>query len=179
MRKYRPGGTAIVAGRPAYELVLRPRDPSSLVSSVRIAIDGSTHIPTRVQVYGTDTGKPALEVGFTSFDPTSPDATVFRFNPPPGTKVTEGSASDKPPSTPGAHSDKQSPAGAYDPATHKMLGFHNAVAQFRDGADTPRAYLERCIERIEALEPAAVPAPLAALLAHLRSAAGSVPASTS
>jgi Asp-tRNA(Asn)/Glu-tRNA(Gln) amidotransferase A subunit family amidase len=35
-----------------------------------------------------------------------------------------------------------------------MLGFHNAVAQFRDGADTPRAYLERCIERIEALEPA-------------------------
>jgi Asp-tRNA(Asn)/Glu-tRNA(Gln) amidotransferase A subunit family amidase len=50
--------------------------------------------------------------------------------------------------------DKQSPAGAYDPATHKMLGFHNAVAQFRDGADTPRAYLERCIERIEALEPA-------------------------
>ena len=50
--------------------------------------------------------------------------------------------------------DKQSPAGAYDPATHKMLGFHNSVAQFRDGADTPRAYLERCIERIEALEPA-------------------------
>jgi Asp-tRNA(Asn)/Glu-tRNA(Gln) amidotransferase A subunit family amidase len=35
-----------------------------------------------------------------------------------------------------------------------MLGFHNAVAQFRDGADTPRAFLERCIERIEALEPA-------------------------
>ncbi len=50
--------------------------------------------------------------------------------------------------------DKQSPAGTYDPATHWMLGFHNAVAQFRDGADTPRAYLERCIERIEALEPA-------------------------
>jgi Asp-tRNA(Asn)/Glu-tRNA(Gln) amidotransferase A subunit family amidase len=50
--------------------------------------------------------------------------------------------------------DKRSPAGAYDPATHWMLGFHNAVAQFRDGADTPRAFLERCIERIEALEPA-------------------------
>src|SRR5581483_7573396 len=28
-----------------------------------------------------------------------------------------------------------------------------AVATFRDGSDTPRAYLERCIERIEALEP--------------------------
>ena len=35
-----------------------------------------------------------------------------------------------------------------------MLSFHDAVAQFRDGADTPRAYLERCVERIEALDPA-------------------------
>ena len=48
--------------------------------------------------------------------------------------------------------DKQSPAGAYDPSTHRMLSFHDAVAKFRDGSDTPRAYLERCIERIEALE---------------------------
>jgi Asp-tRNA(Asn)/Glu-tRNA(Gln) amidotransferase A subunit family amidase len=50
--------------------------------------------------------------------------------------------------------DPQSPAGIYDPSTHRMLGFHNAAAKFRDGADTPRAYLERCIERIETLEPA-------------------------
>ena len=49
---------------------------------------------------------------------------------------------------------KHSPAGPYDPATHRMLSFHDAVAEFRDGTDTPRAYLERCIERIEALEPA-------------------------
>src|SRR5437763_1618732 len=47
----------------------------------------------------------------------------------------------------------QSPAGTYDPATHRMLSFHDAAAKFRDGSDTPRAYLERCIERIEALEP--------------------------
>ena len=47
-----------------------------------------------------------------------------------------------------------SPAGAYDPSTHRMLSFHDAAAKFRDGTDTPRAYLERCIERIEALEPA-------------------------
>ena len=47
---------------------------------------------------------------------------------------------------------KHSPAGAYDPSTHRMLSFHDAAAKFRDGADTPRAYLERCIERIEALD---------------------------
>ncbi len=84
-------GTAVVAGRSAYELLLEPRDPASLITSVRVAIDGRTHVPTRVQVFGSDTGKPALEVGFTSFDPSRPDASVFRFNPPPGTKVTEGS----------------------------------------------------------------------------------------
>jgi Asp-tRNA(Asn)/Glu-tRNA(Gln) amidotransferase A subunit family amidase len=48
----------------------------------------------------------------------------------------------------------QSPAGSYDPATHRMLSFHDCRARFADGTDAPRAYLERCIERIEALEPA-------------------------
>jgi outer membrane lipoprotein-sorting protein len=83
------GSTAVVAGRPAYELVLEPRDSGSLVGSVRIAIDGATHIPTRVQVFAQGASKPALEVGFTSFDPTRPSGSVFRFNPPPDTKVTQ------------------------------------------------------------------------------------------
>jgi Asp-tRNA(Asn)/Glu-tRNA(Gln) amidotransferase A subunit family amidase len=48
----------------------------------------------------------------------------------------------------------KSPAGVYDPSKHRMLSFHDAVAKFCEGTDTPRAYLERCIERIEALEPA-------------------------
>ncbi len=90
-------GTAVVAGRDAYELVLRPRQHATLVGSVRIAIDGSTHVPTRVQVYARGADTPAFEVGFTSFDPSRPDASVFRFNPPKGTKVTEGpSGSDGP-----------------------------------------------------------------------------------
>ena len=41
----------------------------------------------------------------------------------------------------------------YDPLTYKPLTFHDAVAAFRDGGDTPRAYLERCLEVIEAREP--------------------------
>ncbi|MEA3073361.1 MAG: hypothetical protein QOD29_4807, partial [Alphaproteobacteria bacterium] len=49
---------------------------------------------------------------------------------------------------------KQSPAGAYDPSAYRMLSFHDAAAKFRDGSDNPRAYLERCIERIEALDDA-------------------------
>ena len=81
--------TATVAGRPAYQLLLEPRDTASLVGSVRIAIDGATHIPTRVQVFAKGASSPAFEVGFTSFDPSTPSASVFGFNPPPGAKVTE------------------------------------------------------------------------------------------
>ena len=43
-------GTASVAGRSAYELVLKPRDTRSLVGDVRIAIDAKTDVPLRVQV---------------------------------------------------------------------------------------------------------------------------------
>ncbi|MCB1511756.1 MAG: amidase [Hyphomicrobiaceae bacterium] len=42
---------------------------------------------------------------------------------------------------------------AYDPRTFKALTFHDARSAFRDGRDTPRDYLERCIATIEAREP--------------------------
>jgi outer membrane lipoprotein-sorting protein len=85
--------TATVAGRPAYELSLVPRDSRSLVGSVRIAIDGSTHIPTRVQVFPRGSSNPAFQVGFTSFSTSTPAASVFAFQPPPGATVKQGSLS--------------------------------------------------------------------------------------
>ena len=42
---------------------------------------------------------------------------------------------------------------SYSPETFRPLTFHDAVPRFRDGSDTPRAYLERCLETIAALEP--------------------------
>ncbi len=36
----------------------------------------------------------------------------------------------------------------YDPRECRALTFHDAIARFRDGSDTPRAYLERCLETI-------------------------------
>jgi Asp-tRNA(Asn)/Glu-tRNA(Gln) amidotransferase A subunit family amidase len=41
----------------------------------------------------------------------------------------------------------------YDPREFKALTFHDVTARFRDGTDSPRAYLERCIETIKAREP--------------------------
>ena len=43
--------------------------------------------------------------------------------------------------------------GTYDPRTFKQLTFHDAVASFREGADTPRDYLERCLATIDEREP--------------------------
>lgn len=42
---------------------------------------------------------------------------------------------------------------AYDPADRSGLTFHDAARAFADGTDTPRAYLERCLEQIAAVEP--------------------------
>ena len=40
----------------------------------------------------------------------------------------------------------------YDPSTHAALTFHDARAAFSDRRDTPRDYLERCLEVIAARE---------------------------
>ena len=41
----------------------------------------------------------------------------------------------------------------YDPSSSKLLSFYDKIPSFVDGTDTPRAYLERCIETIEVKEP--------------------------
>lgn len=41
----------------------------------------------------------------------------------------------------------------YDPRTFKALTFHDVTPRFQEGQDTPRAYLERCLETIAAREP--------------------------
>ena len=79
-----------VAGRPAYELVLRPRDEATLVDSVRVAVDAETKAPLRVQVFG-DQVEPAFEVTFTEVDFEVPDEGVFAFVPPAGAPVEEKS----------------------------------------------------------------------------------------
>ena len=42
---------------------------------------------------------------------------------------------------------------SYDPRDFRALTFHDATAAFRDGSDSPRAYLERSLETIAAREP--------------------------
>jgi outer membrane lipoprotein-sorting protein len=88
-------GTATVAGRSAYELVLTPREATSLVAQVRVAIDGTEHVPLRVQVFAKSVPDPVFEVGFSAVDFARPDAAQFAFKPPPGTTVTDATAAAK------------------------------------------------------------------------------------
>jgi outer membrane lipoprotein-sorting protein len=82
-------GPVKVAGRAAYELVLAPRDKASLISQVRIAIDGDKHVPLRVRVFAQGVADPAIEVAFTQISFARPGAEQFRFNPPPGAKIVD------------------------------------------------------------------------------------------
>ncbi|MGH3496361.1 MAG: LolA family protein [Nocardioidaceae bacterium] len=83
--------TARVAGRPAYQLDLVPRDTRSLIGSVRIAVDSATSVPLRVQVFARGASSPAIQVGFTDVTFGTPNASVFQFVPPAGAKVTQQS----------------------------------------------------------------------------------------
>ena len=85
------GENTLVAGRPAYELVLDPKGEATLVGSIRIAVDAGELVPTRVQVFAEGATTPAVEVGFTSLSFTTPDASNFTFVAPDGATVEEHS----------------------------------------------------------------------------------------
>lgn len=82
-----PGIT--VAGRPAYRLVLTPRDESTLIGSISVAIDATQRVPLRVSIESRATGRPAFTVGFTSVSFQAPDPSVYRLTAPAGAVVTE------------------------------------------------------------------------------------------
>jgi outer membrane lipoprotein-sorting protein len=76
-----------VAGQPAYQLSLAPKDGRSLIGQVRIAIDASNSLPLQVQVFARGAASPAFSVGYTSLSFARPAASNFAFSPPPGAKV--------------------------------------------------------------------------------------------
>jgi len=78
----------MVAGRAAYTLQLTPNDAGSLVTSVDIAVDASTWLPLKAQIWATSLPTtPSLSVAFTSISYATPDAALFAFTPPSGTTV--------------------------------------------------------------------------------------------
>ncbi|MFD6421524.1 outer membrane lipoprotein carrier protein LolA [Streptomyces sp. NPDC060198] len=89
-------GTVRVAGRDAYQLLIKPKQSGSTVGSVRIAVDADNGVPLRFTLSPSSGGKAAVNVGFTKVDFGKPAASAFDFTPPKGAKVTEaGDAADQ------------------------------------------------------------------------------------
>jgi outer membrane lipoprotein-sorting protein len=78
----------MVAGEPAYQLVLAPKDSRSLVGKIVIALDGKYGVPLRVQLYAKGATSPAFQVGYTDLQWVAPDPSNFSFTPPHGASVT-------------------------------------------------------------------------------------------
>ncbi|MFG2330643.1 outer membrane lipoprotein carrier protein LolA [Streptomyces sp. NPDC048604] len=85
-------GTARVAGRDAYQLVIKPKQSGSTVESVKIAVDAQNGVPLKFTLAATSGGKAVVDAGFTKVDFAKPDAATFKA--PKGVKVTEGEAAE-------------------------------------------------------------------------------------
>ena len=81
--------TDLVAKKAAYQLVLSPKSSESTVDRAVIAVEGSSGLPLRVQIFAKGQKKAAIELGFSSIDFSAPAASNFNFSPPPGSTVAD------------------------------------------------------------------------------------------
>ncbi|MGD3111432.1 LolA family protein [Streptomyces sp. YGL11-2] len=84
------GDTAKVAGRDAYQLVIKPRQSGSTIGSIRVAVDAANGVPLKFTLTPKSGGPAAIDVGYTSVDFAKPAASTFSFTPPKGAKVVNG-----------------------------------------------------------------------------------------
>ncbi|HEX6357153.1 outer membrane lipoprotein carrier protein LolA [Actinophytocola sp.] len=83
-------GTARVADRPVYQLVLTPKPTErTLLREIRVSVDAELRIPMSVEVLANGQADPAAKIGFTEFSHEAQDPNLFTFTPPAGATVTE------------------------------------------------------------------------------------------
>ncbi|MEU1277915.1 DUF2092 domain-containing protein [Streptomyces sp. NPDC005805] len=111
---YRVGGTARVAGRDAYQLVVAPEQKGSTVKSVTIAVDAKTGTPLKFTLTPSGGGKAVIDAGFTRVDFAKPAASTFDFTPPKGAKITEADEVDKAAEASGADQGRDKAKGKDD-----------------------------------------------------------------
>ncbi|MEU2222094.1 DUF2092 domain-containing protein [Streptomyces sp. NPDC018347] len=82
-------GTAQVAGRDAYKLLIKPRQSGTTVGAISIAVDARTWMPLKFTLTPRSGGAAVVDAGFTQVSLARPAASTFDFTPPKGAKVTE------------------------------------------------------------------------------------------
>jgi outer membrane lipoprotein-sorting protein len=87
-------GTARVAGRDAYQLVVEPTgdELGGSVTSVRIAVDGETGVPLAVSA--SDDGGQLFDVSFSQITYEQPTGGTFEFTPPRDAEVHDLNSGD-------------------------------------------------------------------------------------
>ncbi|MFR0359042.1 LolA family protein [Streptomyces sediminimaris] len=83
-------GTAQVAGRDAYRLVVKPKQSGSTVGQITVAVDAKTGMPLKFTLTPSSGGAAVIDAGFTQVSFARPSSSTFDFTPPKGAKVTEG-----------------------------------------------------------------------------------------
>lgn len=128
-------GTARIAGRDAYQLVIKPKQDGSTVGSVKVAVDSKTGTPLKFTLLPSSGGKAVIDVGFTKVDFSKPSASTFDFSPPKGAKVTEADES----KAVGEDQAHKAPKGAKDlGAEPNVIGEGwTAVVRLDTGAKNP------------------------------------------
>ncbi|MFF4362344.1 outer membrane lipoprotein carrier protein LolA [Streptomyces sp. NPDC001604] len=87
-------GTAQVAGRDAYRLVVKPKQSGSTVGQITVAVDSKTGLPLKFTLTPASGGAAVIDAGFTQVSFAKPSASTFDFTPPKGAKVTEDKQGD-------------------------------------------------------------------------------------
>ncbi|MHB9859811.1 LolA family protein [Streptomyces sp. YIM S03343] len=82
-------GTAHVAGRDAYKLVIKPKQSGTTVGVISIAVDAKTWMPLKFTLTPASGGAAVVDAGFTQVSFAKPSASTFDFTAPKGAKVTE------------------------------------------------------------------------------------------
>jgi outer membrane lipoprotein-sorting protein len=88
-------GTAQVAGRDAYRLVIKPKQSGSTVGQITVAVDSKTGLPLKFTLTPASGGAAVIDAGFTQVSFAKPSASTFDFKVPKGAKVTEDGQKDR------------------------------------------------------------------------------------
>lgn len=133
-------GTARIAGRDAYQLLIKPKQDGSTIGSIKVAVDSKTGTPLKFTLQPSSGGKAAIDVGFTKVDFSKPSASTFDFTPPKGAKVTEADEA-KAAGKEEAHKAPKDAKGAKDlGAEPNVIGEGwSAVVQLDTGGEGPAA----------------------------------------
>jgi outer membrane lipoprotein-sorting protein len=107
-------GTAQVAGRDAYKLLIEPKQSGSTVGAITVAVDAKTGMPLKFTLTPASVCAAVVDAGFTKVSFAQPAASTFDFTPPKGAKVTEEKDAGKAPDKASGETPRKAPGKPFD-----------------------------------------------------------------